>query len=304
MNESRLDTAAEEVDAPQHDVLADVDRLIGELEAHPDRAVRENTAALLEGIDSVHRTALTHLVGAIHSMGGEAFINRLSADPAIRLLLMSYDLLAVDRRLLAEEGLDRVRGHLHAHSVDVELTDVVGGVVYVRLHGMEHASVAPEAVARDLEAALRDGLPGFQELILRERETSSSAAFVQLGGLRRAQRPVFQRVAASSDVPSGVMTAAEIRGQPILLVNVNGDIFAVADRCGDSPLPLRFGRLDGYVIHCSWHGCQYDVRTGRRAEVAIVEGNDAERERLTVFPVRAQGGDIVVAVGVEPIPAA
>ena len=128
--------------------------------------MRENTAALLEGIDSVHRAALTHLMDAIHSMGGEAFVNRLSADPAIRLLLMSYDLLAVDRRLVAEEALDRVRGHLHAHSVDVELTEVAGSVVYVRLHGLERASVAPEAVARDLEAALRDGLPGFQELSL------------------------------------------------------------------------------------------------------------------------------------------
>ena len=291
-------------DAEQHrDILEEVDRLIGELEAHPDPAVRENVAALLEGIDSVHRTALTHLVAAVHSMGGEAFINRLSADPAIRLLLMSYDLLAVDRRLMAEEALDRVRGHLHAHAVDVELVDVVGGVVYVRLHGMERAAVAPEAVARDLEAALRDGLPGFQELILRERERSHSATFVQLGGLRRAQRPVFQRVAASGDVPNGAMTPAEIAGQPILLVNVNGDLFAVADRCGETPLPLRFGRLDGYIIHCSWHGCQYDVRTGKRAEPQIALANESEWERLTVFPVREQDGDIVVAVGVEPIPA-
>jgi len=303
MKEAQLDRAVDETDAAPRDVLEDVDRLIGELSAHSDRSVRENTAALLEGIDSVHRAALTHLMGAIQSMGGEAFVNRLSADPAIRLLLMSYDLLAVDRRLVAEEALDLVRGHLHAHSVDVELTEVAGSVVYVRLHGLERASVAPEAVARDLEAALRDGLPGFQELILRDRESSHSAGFVQLGGLRRAQRPVFQRVAASSDVPNGAMTPVAIDGQPILLINVNGDLFAVADRCGETPLPLRFGRLDGYVVHCSWHGCQYDVRTGRRVEPEIVNGNESRWERLTVFPVREQDGDVGVAVGVEPIPA-
>ena len=68
-------------------------------------------------------------------MAGDAFINRLAADPAIRLLLMSYDLLAVDRRLLAEEALDTVRGHLHDHGIDVELSEVVGGAVYVKLHG-------------------------------------------------------------------------------------------------------------------------------------------------------------------------
>jgi hypothetical protein len=110
-----------------------------------------------KGVDAVHRTALTHLVNAIRGMAGDAFVNRLAADPAIRLLLMSYELLAVDRRLLAEEALDAVRGHLHDHGIDVELAEVVGGAVYVRLHGLEHSGVAVEAVRRDVEEALRAG---------------------------------------------------------------------------------------------------------------------------------------------------
>ncbi|HTG12574.1 MAG TPA: NifU family protein, partial [Candidatus Eisenbacteria bacterium] len=97
--------------------------------------MRADVTALLQGIDAVHRTALTHLVDAIRGMAGDAFVNRLAGDPAIRLLLMSYELLAVDRRLVAEEALDAVRGHLHDHGIDVELVDVVGGAVYVRLHG-------------------------------------------------------------------------------------------------------------------------------------------------------------------------
>ena len=83
------------------DVLDEVQRLIAELHSHPDADVGERVTALLQGIDAVHRTALTHLVAAIQAMAGEAFINRLTADPAIRLLLMSYDLIAVDRRLQA-----------------------------------------------------------------------------------------------------------------------------------------------------------------------------------------------------------
>ena len=120
-----------------HDILEEVQRLIAELESHPDQAVRTAVTTLLQGIDTVHRTALTHLVGAIQGMAGEAFVNRLTADPAIRLLLMSYDLIAVDRRLHAEEALDSVRGHLHDRGIDVELAEVVGGAVYVRLHGIE-----------------------------------------------------------------------------------------------------------------------------------------------------------------------
>jgi Fe-S cluster biogenesis protein NfuA len=93
--------------------------------------------------------------------GVSAFINRLIADPAIRMLFMSYDLIAPDRRLAAEEALDAVRGHLHAHGVDVEILEVVGGVVYVRLHGMTAGRLAESAVVHDLEEALRAGFIGF-----------------------------------------------------------------------------------------------------------------------------------------------
>ena len=162
------------------DLLAEVQRLIDALESHPDPTVRDDVTALLQGIDAVHRTALTHLVSAIRGMAGEAFLNRLAGDPAIRLLLMSYELLAVDRRLLAEEALDSVRGHLHDHGIDVELAEVVGGAVYVRLHGLERSGVAFEAVRHDVEEALRAGLLGFQELVLGER-AAAGPVLIQVG---------------------------------------------------------------------------------------------------------------------------
>ena len=99
------------------DLLADVETLIARLSAHSDPEVGVAVKTLLENVDAVHRTALTHLMGAVQSMAGDAFVNRLTGDPAIRLLLMSYDLLAVDRRTLTEEALDTVRGHLHRHGV-------------------------------------------------------------------------------------------------------------------------------------------------------------------------------------------
>ena len=120
-------------------------------------------------------------------MAGEAFINRLTADPAIRLLLMSYDLIAVDRRLHTEEALDTVRGHLHDHGIDVELSEVVGGAVYVKLHGLERSVVALEAVRHDLQESGEDGASvGFQELVVGNRATARPVELLQVGGLRCA----------------------------------------------------------------------------------------------------------------------
>jgi len=275
------------------DLLDEAQQLIAALEAHPDPAVGEQVRALLERIDAVHRTALVHLIGAIQGMAGEAFLNRLTADPAIRLLLMSYDLLAVDRRLVAEEALDAVRGHLHGYGIDVELLEVVGGAVYLKLHGLESSGISAEGVRHDLEEALRVGLVGFQELVVRQREVTQSGGFVQLGALRPAHQPVYRRALEQAEVGPGTMKPVEIEGIPLLIVNLDGDLLAVRNRCGDGPLPLEFGVLQGSELQCPWHGCRYDVRTGKRL--------DREGDRLPVFPVAIEDGEIRVAVGVEPV---
>ncbi len=285
-----------EVAQPHDDLLDEIAEIIAALEGHSDPLVREQTTSLLRGIDAVHRTALTHLFSAIVGMGGEQFMDRLTADPAIRLLFMSYDLLAVDRRINTEEALDAVRGHLHSHGVDVELLDVGGSEVFVKLHGVEKSELSVDAVRRDIEAALREGLIGFQILVIGERQRAPKAAeLVKLGGLRRANRPVYHTAFAASDLEPGSTRAIEAGDAAILVANVGGEYYAVAANCGASPLPLAYSALDDAIIVCSWHGCRYDVRSGARAD-------ESGGERIRVYPVRIEAGNVEVAVGVEPVP--
>lgn len=285
--------AADPVEAGD-DILENISRVIAQLQSHPDPEVRAQLDSLLEGIDTVHRTALSHLFTAIQGMGGETFVNRLTADPAIRMLLMSYDLLAVDRRLTAEEALDAVRGHLHSRGVDVELLNVAGSEVFVKLHGLDTSGLTVEAVRRDIEAALKEGLIGFQVLVIGERPQPKPAEFIQLGGLRRAQRPVYRTVMAAEDLRAGGLRGIEVDGASILIASAGDAIYAVANRCGDTPLPLEYSELDDTVLVCSWHGCRYDVRSGARVD-------EAGGERLRVYPVRVEGEAIQVAVSVEPV---
>jgi nitrite reductase/ring-hydroxylating ferredoxin subunit len=280
------------------DLLADVERLIGVLSEHPDAKVGETALALLASIDVVHRTALTRLLGAIQSMAGDAFVNRLTADPAIRLLLMSYDLLAVDRRTLTEEALDAVRGHLHAHGVDVELVEVLGGVVTVRLHGAPPVDdPAYAGVLRDIDEALCAGLLGFQELEIRQgkgaRPVAADSIFLPAQALKRAKRPVYRRVCALDDITPGATRAVLVDDANVLIARVDGDVYAVRNACGDGPLPLDYSTLEGAELTCSWHGCRYDIRTGRRLDYA----NASAEEQLSVLPVRVMEGFVEVVVG-------
>ncbi|MEP6904773.1 MAG: Rieske 2Fe-2S domain-containing protein, partial [Gemmatimonadales bacterium] len=285
--------ANESTEVSRADILDEISRIIGVLESHSDLGVRENVAALLEGIDTVHRTALSHLFGVIQGMGGDAFINKLTADPAIRLLFMSYDLLAVDRRLTAEEALDAVRGHLHAHGVDVELLDVAGSEVFVRLHGIEASGLNVDAVSHDIEEALKPALIGFQALVIGDRQKTKPGELIQLGGRRVPQRPVYREAFQASDLDAGEIRAAELGEDSVLIANVGGEFYAVANRCGESPLPLTYSRLEGGILVCSWHGCRYDVRTGGRVD-------EPDFDRLRVYPVKVNDGEIQIAVGVEP----
>ena len=287
---------ASETPATEVDLLAEVTQAISQLESHGDPAVRDAARTLLAGIDTVHRVGLTHLVQGIQGLAGEAFLNRLLADPAVRLLLMSYNLVAVDRRLQAEEAVDAVRGHLHDHGVDVEIAEVVGGVVYVRLHASHRADASRpvpdvDRIRRDLESALQDGLLGFQELIIGDRNAAVSATTIPMAALRRAHRPVYFD-AGPADLDPGAIRAVDINDISLLLAAVDGEIHAVENRCGDSPLPLHFSALDGTSLRCSWHGCLYDVRTGQRT--------DRGQERLRVFPVSIENGRVRVALDVAP----
>ena len=279
------------------DLLTEAEELIATLAAHPDPAVGAATSELLVRIDAVHRTALSHLMGAIQSMAGDAFVNRLTGDPAIRLLLMSYDLLAVDRRTLAEEALDAVRGHLHAHGVDVELVEVLGGVIAVRLHGVKPADDSYPGVVQDIQEALHAGLLGFQELEVRDgkgaRPVSTDSTFLPAASLKRAFRPVYRDVCRADEIAPGTTRGVIVDGVAVLIVRLADEYFAVRNACGESPLPLDYSTLDGTELKCSWHGCRYDVRTGHRLD----RPDAAREEQLSVLPVRVNDGLVQVVVG-------
>ena len=283
------------------DLLVEAEQYIAALTAHPDPAVGAATAALLERIDTVHRMALTHLMGAIQSMAGDAFINRLTGDPAIRLLLMSYDLLAVDRRTLAEEALDPVRAHLHAHGVDVELVDVLGGVIAVRLHGVAPSAATYAGVVRDVEAALRVGLLGFQELEIQDgkgaRPAAADSTFLPAASLQRAFRPVYRDVCPSGEIAPGTMRSVMVDGVSVLVMRVGEEFLGVRNACGESPLPLDYSTLEGAELRCSWHGCRYDVRTGHNLD-------RPDGDQLAVLPVRVSDGVVQVVVGTSRVAAA
>jgi nitrite reductase/ring-hydroxylating ferredoxin subunit len=124
-----------------------------------------------------------------------------------------------------------------------------------------------------------------------ERSPATGAVHsISVDALRRAHRPVYYDALAAGELAEGATRAVEVNGVPILLARVSGDVYAVRNRCGDSPLPLEFSAVEGFELRCSWHGCRYDVRSGRRL--------DGELGSIQVFPVATDDDCVRVALDV------
>ena len=96
-------------------------------------------------------------------------------------------------------------------------------------------------------------------------------------------------VARMSAIAPGQMTRVEVDGVPVLLCNVDGDIFAVEDVCTHDGGALDGGELDGCRIMCPRHGAFFDVTTGKALTLPAVSP-------LPTYPVTIEGDDISVDV--------
>lgn len=83
-------------------------------------------------------------------------------------------------------------------------------------------------------------------------------------------------------------TVVRLRGVDILLGAVDGDWFAVEDRCSHADCSFSSdGEVDGSTVICNCHGSEFDVRTG---EVLMPPAFDPIRS----FPVREKDGRLEV----------
>ncbi|OLC50192.1 MAG: hypothetical protein AUH43_05830 [Acidobacteria bacterium 13_1_40CM_65_14] len=84
----------------------------------------------------------------------------------------------------------------------------------------------------------------------------------KVGGRAPAWKFAFSR----NDLPRGVLKAVEIDGVPVLLCALDDEdgIVAYRNACPGSALPLHLGSLSRGELHCPWHGCRFEIASGRR----------------------------------------
>jgi nitrite reductase (NADH) small subunit/3-phenylpropionate/trans-cinnamate dioxygenase ferredoxin subunit len=97
------------------------------------------------------------------------------------------------------------------------------------------------------------------------------------------------KVATTAELGPGKMICKIVDGLPVVLANVEGQIYAFGDSCRHEGGPLSAGVLIGHTVTCPWHGWTYDIRTGKTIVPPLPLG-------VSTYPVHIDGDDIAIEI--------
>src|SRR5216683_970619 len=116
-------------------------------------------------------------------------------------------------------------------------------------------------------------------------------------------------VARTTEIPPGGNKVVDIDGRDIVVFHVNGEFFALLNRCPHEGAPLDkaacVARLTssepgvyqrsrvGELLRCAWHGWEFDMRTGQ-------SWFDPQRVKVRSYPVAVETGETPARVGGFP----
>ena len=107
-------------------------------------------------------------------------------------------------------------------------------------------------------------------------------------------------VATTSEIPAGGNKVVTVGGREIVVFHVNGEFFALLNRCphegaplakaacvahlrSDEPGEFKRSRV-GEMLRCAWHGWEFDMRTGQSYF-------DPQHTRVRSYPVEIEAGE-------------
>ena len=97
------------------------------------------------------------------------------------------------------------------------------------------------------------------------------------------------KVADLSECPPGHLLDVEAGRESIVLANIDGELYALENRCSHQDLPLSDGELDGDRLECLYHGARFDVCTGKAVGLPAIKP-------VETYPVELRGQEIYVQI--------
>ena len=97
------------------------------------------------------------------------------------------------------------------------------------------------------------------------------------------------KVADLGECPPGSLLDIEAGGETIVLANLDGDLYALQNRCSHQDLPLSDGELEGDRLECLYHGARFDVCTGKAVGLPAIKP-------VPSYDVQIRGQEVFVQI--------
>jgi len=250
---------------------------------------REVAIKLKDALEALNAQAITTLVRILRQdPRGEELLYDAVDQPEVYQLFLSHGIIKPSLETRVAQALELVKPYVRSHGGDVELVEVKNGVAYVRLHGScSGCSMSAQTLKSGVESAVTGRVPEIQRI--EEVKENAVAGFIpleeiavggSLEGLGWVQGPPAEAILEGEPqrLQSGV--------HDVLLVRLEGRLFAYRNRCPHMGMTLDKGTCDGGTLTCPWHGFRFDLGSG--------ECMTAPQVQLEPFPLRLEEGVVWV----------
>lgn len=96
-------------------------------------------------------------------------------------------------------------------------------------------------------------------------------------------------VAKDGYLEPGELMYVEVGDEPVVLINLDGELHALNDLCTHEEASLSDGTIVGDEIECPLHGGAFYIRTGEPAAMPVVVGTEK-------YKVRTVDGEVQVSL--------
>lgn len=97
----------------------------------------------------------------------------------------------------------------------------------------------------------------------------------------------FVQAAKVGELAPGQMKLVKLGNEALVLINVQGELYAINNECTHAACDLVDGSLDGDALECICHGSRFNVKTG------AVE-NPPAMDPVSTYSVRIEGDDVLI----------
>jgi 3-phenylpropionate/trans-cinnamate dioxygenase ferredoxin subunit len=98
----------------------------------------------------------------------------------------------------------------------------------------------------------------------------------------------WYEVAKTDELGPGEVMYVEVGNDPVALINLEGEFYALHDMCTHQDASLSDGEVIGDEIECPMHGGAFEIRTGMPANFPVVVPAET-------FAVKTEGDKVFLA---------